>query len=449
MRSRLLLLLACACATAAPSQKPAVELSPAPPRETAPTRIVSVLELRNKLQPRDGAGIDAGYVADRLRAEVLGAGIDARVISRENMLVLLQAQGKQLADCEGECEVETGRRIGADLVVSGEILRVGESLKASLRLHETRSGTLLAAATAAGSTAEELDSRLGGAVRQLVAPLQRSAGTSPARISRAAGSFDPRAFAASQPSPWECESAARRLRETAPEQAWPALVACIERQGWPRGDFTYLERITGGFWDQDLTTRPDAPRVIARIIASRGGDVEGDIPLVQKSRVPLFTLAAALRQPDVYKGRWVLVRGALSEIRQEAGRPAAMVRETSLRATAHEVQVGNVSRWDRSSTASSQSQVSTSRYGSARGSSQYSSNGRSEFSTLKQKFDNERVETGRLALGRLPQADPFLEPEKDFVFLGRFEGTSQGSDQQPVALLSIAGYFQPNALLVQ
>ena len=151
----------------------------------------------------------------------------------------------------------------------------------------------------------------------------------------------------------------------------------------------------------------------------------------------------------MYKGRWVLLRGALSEIRQEAGKPAAMVRETSLRATAREVQVGNVSRWDRSSTGSSQGEVSTTRYGDARGSSKYASSGRSEFSTVKQKFDNERVETGRLALGRLAQADPFLEPEKDFLFLGRFEGTSAGRDQQPVALLSIAGYFQPNALLVQ
>jgi len=472
MRTCSLLLVACACATAAPPPAPESKAS----GEAPAPRIVSVLELRSKL--REGAAIDAGYVADRLRAEVLSSGIEARVISRENMVVLLQAQGKQLADCEAECEVETGRRIGADLVVSGELVRVGETLKASLRLHETRSGILVAAATAAGASAEDLDAHLGGAVRQLVASFGRSGSTPVARTgTRPSQAFDAKAFAARQPSPFDCESSARRLRESSPDQAWAALAACVERQGWPRGDFTSLERIIGGFWDEDLTTRADAPRLIARIIATRGGDVEGDIPLVQKSRVPLFTLAAALRQPEVYKGRWVLVRGALSEIRQDGGRTAAMMRETSLRATAREVQVGNVSRVDSSSNGTYRSDGQTSRNGTARGSaqysgtggssqyggsaqysggtrysgsSQYSSGSRTEYSSVKQKFDNERVETGRLALGRLAHVDPFLEPEKDFLFLARFDGVNPSRDQeQPVALLSIAGYFQPNALLVQ
>src|SRR5437868_7921563 len=185
MRTCSLLLVACACATAAPPPAPEAKAS----GEAPAPRIVSVLELRSKL--REGAAIDAGYVADRLRAEVLSSGVDARVISRENMLVLLQAQGKQLADCEAECEVETGRRIGADLVVSGELVRVGDSLKASLRLHETRSGTLVAAVTAMGVNAEELDAHLAGAVRQLVAPLGRSTSASVAKTgSRAAQAFD-------------------------------------------------------------------------------------------------------------------------------------------------------------------------------------------------------------------------------------------------------------------
>ena len=261
--------------------------------------------------------------------------------------------------------------------------------------------------------------------------------------------FDPKNFAAAQLSPLECEKAARQIHDANADRGWAALGACIERARWPRGEFTQLELLTRGYWDQDLQTRADAPRLIAKVVALRGGDVEGDIPLVQKSRVPLFTLAAALRQPDVYKGRWVLVRGALNEIRQEGPRAALMLRETSLRATAREVQVGTVSRVDRSGTTTVRAEAQSTRYGNARASGQLSSSGRTEYSTVNQKFENERVETGRRAVGKLAQADPFLEPEKDFLFLARFDGVSPAQDEHPVALLTVAGYFQPNALLLQ
>ena len=291
----------------------------------------------------------------------------------------------------------------------------------------------------------------------IAAPTPQAAPTRLEPSPRQAAPFDAKGFAASQLTPLECEKGARNLRDFNPDQGWSALVACIERSRWPRGEFTQLELLTGGFWDQDLQKRPEAPRLIAKVVALRGGDVEGDIPLVQKSRVPLFTLAAALRQPDVYKGRWVLVRGALSEIRQEGTRAAAMLRETSLRATAREVQEGPISRYESSSKGSAQgeysSSVRSSRYGrtDSKGSAsgQYTSSGRSEYSTVKQKFENERVETGRRAVGKLLQADPFLEPEKDFLFLARFDGVSPSHEDQPVALLTVAGYFQPNALLLQ
>ena len=261
--------------------------------------------------------------------------------------------------------------------------------------------------------------------------------------------FDPKAFAADQLTPADCELAARQIRQQSPDDGWTALRACVERARWPRGEFTQLERLTGGYWDADLQTRPDAPRLVARIIALRGGDVEGDIPLAQKSRVPLFTLAAALRQPDVYKGRWVLLRGALSDMKTEGNKAAALVRETSLRATSREVQVGNISRSEHSSSVSVRGEAQSSKYGSARGSAQISGSDRTEHSTVRQKFENERVETGRQAVGKLAQADPFLEPDKDFVFIARFDGVKPGEDERPVAVLSIAGYFPPNALLIQ
>jgi hypothetical protein len=287
------------------------------------------------------------------------------------------------------------------------------------------------------------------AVEPMPTPTPQAGPTRLEASPRPAPPFDAKGFAATQLTPLECEKSARDLYEIKPDQGWAALVACIERSRWPRGEFTHLELLTRGTWDQELQTRPEAPRVIAKIVALRGGDVEGDIPLVQKSRVPVFTLAAALRQPDVYKGRWILVRGALSEIKQDGNKAAALMRETSLRATSREVQEGSISRVDRSNSASARAEVQTSRYGNARGEAQMSSRGRTEYSTVKQRFENERVETGRRAVGRLPQADPFLEPEKDFLFLARFDGVNPGQDQQPVAMLSIAGYYQPNALLIQ
>ena len=90
-------------------------------------------------------------------------------MTRENLLVLLQASGKDLAECEGECEVDTGRRIGADAVVSGDVLKFGSRFKLSLRLHETRGGQLLSAAVASGATLDELDTAVQEKGRELVA----------------------------------------------------------------------------------------------------------------------------------------------------------------------------------------------------------------------------------------------------------------------------------------
>jgi len=86
--------------------------------------------------------------------------------------VLLKATGKDLAQCEGECEVETGRKIGADLVISGEMLRVGSSLKMSLKLHETHQGRLLAGSVATGRDIDELDRQASKAVDELCSALR-------------------------------------------------------------------------------------------------------------------------------------------------------------------------------------------------------------------------------------------------------------------------------------
>lgn len=256
--------------------------------------------------------------------------------------------------------------------------------------------------------------------------------------------FDAKSFAGEQLTPAECESAARQLRKTNPGQAWEALKACVDRTRWPRGEFTQLERLTGGFWDEDLQSRPDAPRLIAKVIALRGGDVEGDIPLAQKSRVPLFTLAAAMSQPAVYKGRWVVMRGSIGQVKEELGKAAATVKETSLRATAHEQDVGPTKHL----AARGGDVTMTNRYTGNTTTMQKGADLQS-YSTV-QRFDNERSETGRQVVARFPKADPFLEPEKDFIFIGRFDGMRPGNeDEKSMALVTVGAYFQPNALMLQ
>lgn len=144
-------------------------------------KLVAVLEIRNKVATGE---VDAGYLADTVRTAALDAG--AKVMTRENMLVLLKSSGKKLEDCEGECEVDTGRRLGADLVVSGEVLKFGSKYKLDLRMHDTASGQLVSAAQASGKSLDDLDDAIGGAVKKLFAPFAQADRTAPAQSPAAA-----------------------------------------------------------------------------------------------------------------------------------------------------------------------------------------------------------------------------------------------------------------------
>ncbi len=65
------------------------------------------------------------------------------VITKENLVVLLKANNRTLAECEGECEVETGRLIGADIVVSGTVGMLGTTYLVTLKVHSTTEGRML------------------------------------------------------------------------------------------------------------------------------------------------------------------------------------------------------------------------------------------------------------------------------------------------------------------
>ncbi len=144
-----------------------VALGLAAPAVASPRRL-AVLELRNP------AGVELQEVAwltDIVRTA--GLRLDRGrwlVLTRDNLLQLLPP-GRTLADCVGECEIETGRNVGADRVVAGEVVRFDGSLRISLRLYDTASGALVAAERAQADSLAALEPRLEEAAGRLYAHL--------------------------------------------------------------------------------------------------------------------------------------------------------------------------------------------------------------------------------------------------------------------------------------
>ena len=79
---------------------------------------LAVLEFSGRSMEADALGAFADAVRGGTVDGLIGR--DIKVMTRENMMVLLREMGK--TDCaEGDCEVETGRNIGAQFVISGSV----------------------------------------------------------------------------------------------------------------------------------------------------------------------------------------------------------------------------------------------------------------------------------------------------------------------------------------
>lgn len=258
--------------------------------------------------------------------------------------------------------------------------------------------------------------------------------------------FDAKEFAAGFPRANECESAARSLQARAPDQAWAALRACVDHN-----NFTLLRTLVSGAWDRDLQTRPDASILVAKVIATRGGDVEGDLTTLRKRKVPVFSLAAALASPHHYKGQLVIIRARVAQLPSATqGKAAVFVEEMSLGSDVREVELGpgTVRRY-------SETGYSKGSFNSSRGREPFEMSGsRSgvvrEYET-ERRAENSSAETGRSAIVRLQKSDPFLEPGREFIFLARFDSVrsvSTTEDETPSAVLSLIGYYEPSALVI-
>lgn len=132
--------------------------------QAAPKR-VAVLELRHsKALARDAVS----YLADRVRQIAQArAGEVLLLLTRQNLAAMLPP-GTRLEDCEGECEVETGRNIGADYVIAGRVLPFERGLRAILTLHDTASGRQVASGHARGADLRAIEASLVAATQRLI-----------------------------------------------------------------------------------------------------------------------------------------------------------------------------------------------------------------------------------------------------------------------------------------
>ena len=100
-----------------------------------------------RLAVMDIEGNTAKDVRVLLADELRGGGLqvdDLEVITKENLLILMNEMG-ETNECIGDsCEVEIGRAIGADYVISGRLVQLESTWLLSVKLHESANGRLLA-----------------------------------------------------------------------------------------------------------------------------------------------------------------------------------------------------------------------------------------------------------------------------------------------------------------
>ncbi|HZN91279.1 MAG TPA: hypothetical protein VFB81_01185 [Myxococcales bacterium] len=249
--------------------------------------------------------------------------------------------------------------------------------------------------------------------------------------------------------PLDCERKARALRSSDRNAAWAALKGCAAR-----GHFTQLHAVVAS-WGDDLRERPDAPVLLTQMVAARGGNVKQDVRVMRDAKIPVFSLRDCTTQPQLYEGRYVMIRGTLDEVRASGDAVAARLTEHTLQAEEWEVPIGGIRR-----------KVATTRYGGS-----VSGNGTTilgngqiggsvdvsgdEYEVdVARRYDNVLVGTGRDAVVRVATPDPYLENGRDLVILARFDGirpsSTSADDDEPdlVPVLTLVDYQVPDALVV-
>ncbi len=131
------------------------------PGTALPVTIISVLDLQNNAEVSEA---EVAYLTDLAR-DALARNLPLdhfTIMTRESILELLPP-GTRLSDClDASCEVEIGRTLGADYVVSGEVLNFAGEQRLILKVHHCQTAAFVGSESAAGLGLTELEEEISG-----------------------------------------------------------------------------------------------------------------------------------------------------------------------------------------------------------------------------------------------------------------------------------------------
>ncbi|RKZ14146.1 hypothetical protein DRQ50_09490 [bacterium] len=140
----------------------------------APVR-VAVLELGN---PAGLTDAEIAYLSDQVRASVAATlPVSTHLVMTRESIQELLPPGVSMKDClDAVCEVEIGRTIGADYVVSGEVLLFSGEYRLILKAHDCDTAAFLTSRTVGAELLPELEAKVSKAAGPVALKLRRTDG---------------------------------------------------------------------------------------------------------------------------------------------------------------------------------------------------------------------------------------------------------------------------------
>jgi hypothetical protein len=129
---------------------------------------LAVLNLINSAKLSDA---EVDFLTNLIRQAIAKKGRDFFIVMTQENITLMLPPDKKIEECVSECEVDTGRLLGAKYIITGTVLKFGESLRVNLKFHETQNAALLSSYTVKGVKVEDLEGGIETAAQELFSEL--------------------------------------------------------------------------------------------------------------------------------------------------------------------------------------------------------------------------------------------------------------------------------------